>query len=232
MLKTKGSWYPKDVIIQAVYLKLGFSLSSRNIEEILKDRGLGVDHATIQRWVIKCTLEFEKSFHRKKRSIGRSWRLDETYIKVKGKWTYYYRAVDKQGSPSPARQTRIDFFLSKRRNKTAAKRFLAKAIKRNSKPSIINIDKSGANTAGIIRYNKLKRKRIKIRRCKYLNNIVEQDHRFIKRITRPMLGFKNFVSAAITLAGIEIVRMLRKGQSKAFYIDTMTLPERFRLLAA
>ena len=198
MLKTKGSWYPKDVIVQAVYLKLRFSLSYRDIEEILKDRGLGVDHATIQRWVIKYTPDLEKSFHRKKRSIGKSWRLDETYIKVKGKWTYYYRAVDKQGFT-------IDFFLSERRNKTAAKRFLAKGIKRNSKPSIINIDKSGANTAGIIKYNKIKRKRIKIRRCKYLNNIVEQDHRFIKRITRPMLGFKSFVSASITLAGIEIV---------------------------
>ena len=198
MLKTKGSWYPKDVIVQAVYLKLRFSLSYRDIEEILKDRGLGVDHATIQRWVIKYTPDLEKSFHRKKRSISKSWRLDETYIKVKGKWTYYYRAVDKQGFT-------IDFFLSERRNKTAAKRFLAKGIKRNSKPSIIDIDKSGANTAEIIKYNKIKRKRIKIRRCKYLNNIVEQDHRFIKRITRPMLGFKSFVSASITLAGIEIV---------------------------
>ena len=117
-------------------------------------------------------------------------------------------------------------------DKTAAKRFLAKAIKRNSKASIINIDKSGANTAGIIKYNKLKQKRIKIRRCKYLNNIVEQDHRIIKRITRPMLGFKNFVSAAITLVGIEIVRMLHKGQSRANNMRLMTLPERFRLLAA
>jgi putative transposase len=225
MLKTKGSWFPKDVILQAVYLKLRFSLSYRDIEEILKDRGLGVDHATIQRWVIKYTPELEKSFHRKKRRIGKSWRLDETYIKVKGKWTYYYRAVDKQGNT-------IDFFLSERRNKTAAKRFLAKAIKRNSKASIINIDKSGANTAGIIKYNKLKQKRIKIRRCKYLNNIVEQDHRFIKRITRPMLGFKNFVSAAITLVGIELVRMLHKGQSRANNMRLMTLPERFRLLAA
>ncbi len=224
MLKTKGSWYPKEVIVHAVYLKLRFSLSYRDIEEILKDRGLGVDHATIQRWVIKYTPELEKSFHRKKRNIGRSWRLDETYIKVKGKWTYYYRAVDKQGYT-------IDFFLSERRNKTAAKRFLAKAISRNSKPSIINIDKSGANTAGITRYNKLKSKRIKIRRCKYLNNIIEQDHRFIKRLTRPMLGFKSLVSASITLAGIEVVMMLRKGQSNAANMIGMTLPERFRLLA-
>ena len=115
MLKTKGSWYPKDVILQAVYLKLRFSLSYRDIEEILKDRGLGVDHATIQRWVVRYTPELEKSFHRKKRNIGKSWRLGETYIKVKGKWTDYYRAVDKQGYT-------IDFYLSEKRNKTAAVR--------------------------------------------------------------------------------------------------------------
>ena len=152
-------------------------------------------------------------------------RPTQPYIKVKGKWTYYYRAVDKEGNT-------IDFFLSEKRNRTAAKRFLAKAINRNSKPSVINIDKSGANTAGIKRYNSLKRKRIKIRQCKYLNNIVEQDHRFIKRMTRPMMGFKSFESAAITLAGIEIVRMLRKGQLKNRKLEIPSLPEQFRLLAA
>ena len=94
--------------------KLGFSLSYQDIEEILKDRGIGVDHATIQRWVIKYTPELEKKFHRMKRSIGNSRRLNETYIKTKGKWTYYYRAVDKQ-------RNTIDFYLSERRNKTAAK---------------------------------------------------------------------------------------------------------------
>jgi len=116
--------------------------------------------------VIRYTPALEKSFQSKKRSIGGSWRRDETYIKVKGKWTYYYRAVDKQGNT-------VDFFLSERRNKTAAKRFLAKAINRNSKPSIVNIDKSEANKAGILRYNLLKRKHIKIRQSKYLNNIIE-----------------------------------------------------------
>ncbi len=224
-MKTKGSWYPKEVIVQAVYLKLRFSLSYRDIEEIMKDRGLGVDHATIQRWVIKYTPELGKSFHRKKRSIGTSWRLDETYIKVKGKWTYYYRAVDKQGNT-------IDFYLSERRNKTAAKRFLAKAIMRSLQPSIINIDKSGANTTGITRYNKLKNKRIKIRQCKYLNNIIEQVHRFIKRITKPMLGFKSIESAAVTFAGIEVVRMLRKHQMQTDLNILPTIPEQLRLLAA
>jgi putative transposase len=225
MLKTKGCWYPKEVIIHAVYLKLRFSLSYRDIEEILKDRGLGVDHATIQRWVVKFTPALEKAFQKKKRKVGKSWRLDESYIKVKGRWTYYYRAVDKQGKT-------IDFFMSERRNGTAAKRFLAKAIKRNLKPSLVNIDKSGANKAGISRYNRLKQKRIKIRQCKYLNNIIEQDHRFIKRLTNPMLGFKSLESASITLAGIEVVRMLRKGQMICSKSKPKTVPEQFRLLAA
>ena len=87
MLKKGESWYPRDVIVQAVYLKLRFSLSYRDVEEILKNRGWGVDHATIQRWVVKYTLALERSFQRKKRSIGGNWRLDEIYIKVKGKWS-------------------------------------------------------------------------------------------------------------------------------------------------
>ena len=137
-------------------------------------------------------------------------------------WTYYYRAVDKQGNT-------VDFFLSNRRNKTAAKRFLAKAINRNSQPSIVNIDKSGANKAAFLRYNFLKRKRIKIRQSKYLNNIVEQDHRFIKKMTRPMLGFKSQEAAAITLAGIEVVQMIRKSQ---IYSMILTQFSRFVLTAA
>ena len=140
-------------------------------------------------------------------------------------WTYYYRAVDKQGNT-------VDFFLSNRRNKTAAKRFLAKAINRNSQPSIVNIDKSGANKAGILRHNFLKRKRIKIRQSKYLNNIVEKDHRFIKKMTRPMLGFKSQEAAAITLAGIEVVQMIRKSQIYSSIAKSRSVPEQFRLLAA
>ena len=154
------------------------------------------------------------------------WRMDETYIKIKGEWKYLYRAVDKQGNT-------IDFLLTAKRDKKATRRFLNKAIGSNGKPSLINIDKSGANTAGIKQYNIDENKRIKIRQCKYLNNIVEQvvrhsDHRFIKRITRPMLGFKSFWSARATLAGIELWRMLKKDQNKS------SLPawEQFYALAA
>ena len=136
------------------------------------------------------------------------WRLDETYVKIKGVWKYFYRAVDKHGDT-------VDFLLTAKRDTKAVRRFLTKAIGANGKPSLINIDKSGANTAAIKQYNSDENKRIKIRQCKYLNNIVEQDHRFIKRRIRPMLGFKSFWSARATLAGIEVWRMLKKGQNKS-----------------
>ena len=134
--------------------------------------------------------------------------MDETYLKIKGVWNYLYRAVDKQGNT-------VDFLLTAKRDKKAAQRFLNKAIGSNGKPSLINIDKSGANTAAIKQYNRDENRRVKIRQCKYLNNIVEQDHRFIKRRTRPMLGFKSFWSAQATLAGIELWRMLKKDQNKS-----------------
>ena len=119
-----------------------------------------------------------------------------------------YRAVDKQVKT-------IDFLLTAKRDKKAARRFLNKAIGSNGKPSLINIDKSGANTAAIKQFNRDESKLVKMRQCKYLNNVVEQDHRFIKRIIRPMLGFKSFWSARATLAGIELWRMLKKGQNKS-----------------
>ena len=203
----KRLWYPKEIVIQAIYLKLRFPLSYRDIEEILSDRGINVDHATIQRWVVKYTPYFDKKFRKKKLLVGSSWRMDETYIKVKGVWMYYYRAVDKEGDI-------VDFYFSEKRNAGAAKRFLIKAINTNGIPEKINIDKSGANKAGIRRYNRHRKFDIEIRQCKYLNNIVEQSHRFIKKLVNPMLGFKNFESAGITLAGFELVRMLKKKQMK------------------
>jgi len=150
----------------------------------------------------------EKAFRKNKKRVGHRWRLDETYIKIKGEWKYLYRAVDKQGNT-------IDFLLTAKRDRKAAGRFLKKAIGSSGKPSLINIDKSGANTAAIKQYNRDENKRIKIRQCKSLNNIVEQDPRFFKRLIRPMLGFKSFRSAQATLAGIELWRMLKKGQNKS-----------------
>ena len=203
----KGYCFPKDVILQAVYFKLRFSLSYRDVEELLSIRGVRVDHATIQRWVYKFTPLIEVEFRKRKKSVGQSWKMDETYIKVKGEWMYLYRAVDKNGGT-------IDFLLTKRRNKPAAHKFLIKAISNNGCPKVINIDKSGANKEAIRTYNNVCIKKIKIRQCKYLNNRVEADHRFIKLRTVGMLGFKNFESASRTLSGIEIVRMIKKEQLK------------------
>src|SRR5579863_1382051 len=151
--------------------------------------------------------------------------MDETYISVKGKWKFLYRAVDKEGLT-------IDFILAAKRDRKAALRFLNRAMKSHPKPSKIKIDQSGANKAGIKSYNKENNKRIKIRECKYLNNIVEQDHRFIKKKVRPTLGFKSFRSARITLGGIETVHMIHKGQLKQKSGQYGTSVQQFYSLAA
>ena len=161
-------------------------------------RGVAVDHATIQRWVFKFTPMMEKEFRKRKKPVGKSWRMDETYVKAKGVWRYLYRAVDKQGNT-------VDFLLTKRRQRMSTQSFLIKAIENNGKPIVINIDKSGSNSGVIRVYNKralATKSRIKVRKCKYLNNIVEQDHRFIKWRIQQGLGFKEFESARRTLAGI------------------------------
>ena len=151
--------------------------------------------------------------------------MDETYIKVKGKWHYLYRAVDKEGKT-------IDFLLTTNRDKLAAKRFLLKAIDNNGVPEKITIDGSAANKSALEEYNNENGTSIEIRQVKYLNNIVEQDHRGIKRITNSMLGFKSFDSASITLNGIEIVHTLRKGQLAMQDISVQSLAETFYSLAA
>jgi putative transposase len=205
--RLKGCHFPKCIVLQAVYWYLRYSLSYRDIEELMNERGVNIDHSTVQRWVFKYTGMIEEEFRKKKKSVGTSWRMDETYIKVKGSWYYLYRAVDKENNT-------INFLLTEKRDKKAAKQFFIKAIENNGLPEKITIDKSGSNTAAIKEYNAENDTSIEIRQVKYLNNIVEQDHRSIKRITRPMLGFKGFYSASITLRGIELVRMIRKGQMK------------------
>ena len=208
MISFKGRHHQQDIILQCVRWYVAYGLSYRDLEELTQERGYAVDHSTIQRWVVHYAPRIEKAFRSIKKRIGMRWRLDETYVKIKGAWKYLYRAVDKRGDT-------IDFLLAAKRDTKAARRFLTKAIGANEKPSLINIDKSGANTAAIKQYNRDENKRIKIRQCKYLNNIVEQEHRFIKRRIRPMLGFKSFWSARATLAGIEVWRMLKKGQYKS-----------------
>jgi putative transposase len=201
----KGAHFPKDIILMGMRWYVVYPLSYRHVEELLEERGVPVDHATIQRWVVKYSPLLEEAFHRRKRSVWVSWRIDETYIKVKGQWYYLYRAVDKYG------QT-IDFLLTEHRDAEAALRFLKKAIRRNSLPETITIDGSDANEAAIKRYNEEHGTSMSIRQVKYLNNIVEQDHRGVKRITRPMLGFKAFDAAQSTLVGIELMHMIKKRQ--------------------
>ena len=223
--RLKGCHFPKCIVLQAVYWYLRYALSYRDIEELMQERGVDVDHATLQRWVVKYTPMVEAKFRMKKRTVGRSWRMDETYIKIKGTWHYLYRAVDREGNT-------IDFLLTKKRDTKAAKRFLIKAIGSNGLPEKITIDKSGANKAAIEEYNRENETSIEIRQIKYLNNIVEQDHRGIKRITKHMLGFKSFYSAFVTLNGIELVRMFKKGQPDVENDVLQTTAELFYDLAA
>ncbi len=189
------------------------------------ERGVAVDHSTLNRRVIKYAPACEKVFRRRQQPVGRSWRLDETYVKIKGKGAYLYRAVDKEG------QT-IDFLLTPTRDRDAAEAFLHKAIRTQGLPEKITIDKSGANTAAITHYNTTHETAIVIRQCKYLNNLVEQDHRAVKRITRPMLGFKSFWAARCTIAGIEVMHAIRKGQLAPTEPGAQTSAEQFYTLAA
>jgi transposase-like protein len=192
---------------------------------MMGERRVAVDHCTLNRWVIKYAPEFEKQFRRRQCPVGRSWRMDETYVKIKGKWAYLYRAVSTEGHT-------IDFLLTPTRERDAAEAFLRKAIRSQGVPEKITIDKSGANTAAITHYNKTHKTAIVIRHSKYLNNIVEQDPRAVKRITRPMLGFKSFWAVRCTLAGIEVMHAIRKGQLTSTRTAPQTPAAQFYALAA
>ena len=220
----KRMHFPLEVMLTCVRWYVAYPLSLRHIEEMMAERGVFVDHATIHRWALKIMPALVRVFHDRKRPVGSSWRMDETYIKVHGKWKYLYRAVDRDGDT-------VDFLLTSRRDEAAARRFLERAIDRHGEPKKITIDKSGANTAAIKGYNTEYDANIEMRQCKYLNNIVEQDHRAIKRIVRPMLGFKSLRCARILLAGIETVHMIRKGQLGCPNGRTVSAAERFYALA-
>jgi putative transposase len=222
MLVVKGMRFPIEVILVCIRWYAAYPLSCRHLEEMMEERGVTVDHSTVSRWAIRFLPLLEKTFRKYKRPVGGSWRMDETYIKVKGVWKYLYRAVDRDGKT-------IDFLLTAKRDKAAAKRFFDKAMQANGVPEKVTVDKSGANKAAIDEINANREKPMAVRQVKYLNNIVEQDHRAVKRITKPMLGFKSFQSAKNILAGIELMHMIRKGQMMEG-ADKMSYAEQFYAL--
>ena len=210
MISFKGGHFPKDIILYAVFFYVRYGVSYRDLEEIMAERGVKVDHATLNRWVIDYSPLIAAEAKKRKRPVASSWRMDETYVKVKGQWVYLYRAVDKFGAT-------IDFMVSEHRDEAAATAFFKQAIDANGFPSKVVMDKSGANYAGIENINMLLMLAgliyfIEICQIKYLINLIEQDHQFIKKITKPMMGFKVFHSAQATIDGIETAHMIRKGQ--------------------
>src|SRR5450631_964494 len=205
----KWRHFQADVILLCVRWYLRYSLSYRDLEEIMLERGLHVDHTTIYRWVQAYAPELEKRSRPHLKATNDSWRVDETYIKVKKEWVYLYRAVDSAGNT-------LDFFFSSTRDAHAAKEFLLKTLtaSHSSIPRVINVDKNAAYPKA---FNELKAEGLisegcELRQVKYLNNMIEQDHRFLKRLTKPGMGFFSFETAWRTLQGYEIMNMMRKGQ--------------------
>ncbi|WP_246776658.1 IS6 family transposase [Microvirga sp. VF16] len=213
---------------------MAYHLSLRNLEEMMAERGISVDHANIHRWTVHYAPQLLEQFNLRKRAVSRKWHMDETYIKVRGQWKYLYRAIDSNGET-------VEFWFSGRRNLTAAKRFLRKALKRHGRPERIVIDGSQTNREAILSCDTADRlqgrsrrdlKPIRIRQSAYLNNRIEQDHRATKRRVWPMLGFKSIGSARVILGGIEVIHMMRKGQARYACNPRPSLAEQFELLAA
>ena len=211
MVFFKGRHFKYDIIIWSVRWYCKYGISYRDLEEMLRERGVNVDHSTIYRWVeyyAPKILDKLKWYWKPK--SGSSWRVDETYIKVKGKWMYLYRASDKYGNT-------IDFYLSRTRNTNAAKRFLGKALKsipKHAQPKTINTDKNSTYIKAITGLKAEGRcpDNLEHRQVKYLNNIVESDHGKLKRLIKPTLGFKSMKTAYATIKGFEIMRMFKKGR--------------------
>ncbi|MFC7802898.1 IS6 family transposase [Bacillus subtilis] len=205
----KWKHYQPDIILLTVRWYLRYNLSFRDLVEMMEERGLSIAHTTIMRWVHQYGPELDERVRRHLKTTNDSWRVDETYVKVKGKWMYLYRAVDSEGNT-------IDFHLSKTRDTKAAKRFFKKALRslHVSMPRVITVDKNPAYPMAIEELKNQKKMPVGIllRQVKYLNNIVEQDHRFIKKRVRSMLGLKSFSTATSVIYGIEAMHMIKKGK--------------------
>jgi transposase-like protein len=206
---------------------LRYPLSYRNLEEMMLERGLTVDHTTVYRWVQAYAPELDKRCRPHLLKTNDSWRVDETYIEVQGEWKYLYRAVDSEGNT-------LGFMLSAKRDARAAERFFRKVLKavHNQTPRVINVDKNAAYPPAI---DSLKTKLFgetpELRRVKYLNNIVEQDHRFIKRLVNPGMGFGSFNTARRTLRGYEAMNMIRFGQIQGVEKGDILSPGTTRVFA-
>ena len=205
----KGRHFDREIVVLCVRWYLSYKLSYRDLVAIMNERGIDLAHTTILRWVQHYSPEFEKRWKRFARSVGGSWRMDETYIRIKGEWMYLYRAVDKAGKT-------VDFYLSRKRDVNAAKAFLRKAMKGQRVPTKITLDAYAASHRAVADLKDTCElpKRVLVRSCKYLNNRIEQDHRRVKQRLRPMLGLKSFRTAAVVIGGIELAEKIKKGQVK------------------
>jgi transposase-like protein len=204
----KGRHFDRDVVVLCVRWYLRFKLSYRDLVEMMAERGLSIVHTTIMRWVQYYAPEFERRWNRFARPAGTSWRVDETYVKIRGRRVYLYRAVDREGNT-------VDFRLSARRDTGAAKAFFRKAIKsQESPPRTVTLDGYAASHRAVreMKTDGELPKETKVRSSKYLNNQIEQDHRGVKLRLGPMLGLKSFRTASIVIAGIELSRRIYKGQ--------------------
>jgi IS6 family transposase len=208
----KWRHFAPEVIVCGVRWYLRYALSYRDIEELLRERGLHVDHTTVFRWVQRYAPELDKRCRPRLKAANDSYRVDETYIKIKRQWYYLYRAVDSTGAT-------LDFMLSPARDADAAQRFFRKALgaRHTATPRVITVDQNPAYPPafGALQQERLLPETCLLRRCKHLNNVIEQDHRFVKRRVNPGLGFGAFATAQRTIQGYEAMHMLRKGQIEA-----------------
>ncbi|PSH62618.1 IS6 family transposase [Phyllobacterium brassicacearum] len=230
----KGRHFDRSVILLCVRWYLAYGLSLRDLEEMMAERGISVDHSTVHRWVTHFSPQLLERFNRRKRAVTRKWHVDETYVKARGRWTYLYRAIDSVGDT-------VEFWFSEHRDLPAAKQFFRKALTRHGRPDRVVIDGCQTNREAIVSCDTTNRlqdrsrrklKTITIRKSPYLNNRIEQDHRRIKRRVRLMLGFKSIIAANIILSGIELVHMMRKRQARFAFNPNPSLAEQFDMLAA
>jgi transposase-like protein len=200
--------FPVEIILLCVRWYCKYGISYRDLAEMMQERGVNVDPSTIFRWVQRYAPEIGKRVRQYQGFRSGSWRVDETYVRVGGRWKYLFRAVDKHGQL-------IDFMLLDRRNTRAAYRFLRKALKMmgNYPPSTITTDRLASYPKAIRRLQGegLLSKDVEHRTSKYLNNIIEADHGALKCVIRPTRGFQRMKTASATLRGFEVMRMIRRG---------------------